>query len=179
MVKRVLTSVFALALLGACASASPEALLSEAGLSSLSLMNPQAVDGRVLTGGQPSKADLAYLKEQGFGTVINLRRAEEDFGYDEKADAESLGLAYVNIPISAADGVNGTMAAYLRSVINQTDAPVLLHCGSGNRVGALYAMGAHHIDGKSIDEALAIGRSAGLTGFEPAVRKMMESGASK
>ncbi len=172
-------SVQALILMGlsACASDIGEGLLSESELASLSLTNPQAVEGRVLTGGQPTPDDLAYLKGQGLGTVISLRGEGENIGYDEAAEAEKLGLVYVNVPVSTQQGLDATTAAYLRTVINQTQAPVLLHCGSGNRVGALYALGAHFIDGKPIEESLVIGRSAGLTGFEPTVRELLESGA--
>ncbi len=68
---------------------------------------------------------------------------------------------------------------HLRAAINQTTAPVLVHCGSGNRVGAIHALGAHYIDGQSIDDALVVGRSTGLTGFEPRVRELLESGGGQ
>lgn len=179
MVRRSILVIAAVAMLGACATDVEQALLSDETLAPLVLTNPQAVDGRILTGGQPSQDDLTYLKSRGFGTVISLRRDDEDVGYDQAAVVADLGLTYVNIPVSTQKGLDATTAAYLRSVINQTTAPVLVHCGSGNRVGALYALGAFHLDGKTLEQSLAIGRSAGLTRFEPTVREILEGAATK
>ena len=51
--------------------------------------------------------------------------------------------------------------------------PVLLHCASGNRVGALMAMKARFVDGKSPAEALAEGRGSGLKALEPLVMQLI------
>ena len=48
--------------------------------------------------------------------------------------------------------------------------PVLLHWGSGNRVGAILAL-RHSLSGADDEEAFSYGRSAGLTGLEPVVRE--------
>ncbi len=159
----------------ACASnENVGSLLSDADFSTLSLTNPQNAEGSVLTGGQPSPEDLAALKDLGFGTIISLRTEGEDIGYDEQAMVEELGLTFVNIPVGTQNGLSAATASYLRSVVNQTTAPVLLHCGSGNRVGAAHALGAYYLDGKSVEEALAVGRATGLTGFETTVRELLE-----
>ena len=46
---------------------------------------------------------------------------------------------------------------------------VLVHCSTGNRAGALMALAAH-AQGLPAADALALGKAAGLTGLEPAVR---------
>ena len=156
--------------LSACAT---DALLSRADMAALDLINPQVIDQHVVTGGQPSISDLTALKQKGFGTIISLRTEGEDPGFDEAAEAEALGLAYINIPVGVETGLDAVTAQLLRSAINQSHAPALVHCGSGNRVGALYAIGAYEIDGESLDEALAKGRDAGLTRLEPKVREIL------
>ncbi|MBT4738976.1 MAG: hypothetical protein HOH20_10270 [Rhodospirillaceae bacterium] len=156
--------------LSACATDAP---LSQVDLALLDLVNPKVVDRHVVSGGQPSITDLAALKQKGFGTVISLRTEGEDPGYDEAAEAEALGLTYINIPVGVETGLDLETAQLLRSTIAQSKAPALVHCGSGNRVGALYAIGAFEIDGKSLEEALAIGRDAGLTRLEPKVREIL------
>jgi len=50
------------------------------------------------------------------------------------------------------------------------DAPVLVHCGSANRVGALLALVAAWHWSHPPEAALELGRSAGLAALEPAVR---------
>jgi protein tyrosine phosphatase (PTP) superfamily phosphohydrolase (DUF442 family) len=52
---------------------------------------------------------------------------------------------------------------------------VLVHCASGNRVGAMLALRARWIEGKSAEEALAIGKAAGMTGMTDAVKAKLET----
>lgn len=40
--------------------------------------------------------------------------------------------------------------------------PIIVHCSAGNRAAALVALEAYFGDKKSADEALAIGKQAGL-----------------
>ena len=47
--------------------------------------------------------------------------------------------------------------------------PVLIHCASGNRVGAMVALDEALNHGCDLDSALDQGRRAGLQGLEPAV----------
>ncbi len=179
MMRQLLSACLMLVLSACASSGNVGSLFSEADLSTLSLTNPQYAQGRVLTGGQPSPEDLAALKDLGFGTIISLRTEGEDIGYDEQAMAEELRLTFVNIPVGIKNGLTAAAASNLRSAVNQTKAPVFLHCGSGNRVGAVYALGAYYLDGKSIEEALEVGRATGLTGFEPTVRKLLERGEGR
>ena len=60
-------------------------------------------------------------------------------------------------------------AANLDQILSDYDGPVLVHCGSGNRVGALLAL-RQSLLGADDEDALAYGKSAGLTGLEPVVR---------
>lgn len=160
-------------LLSACANTGA---LTMADVSDLDLTNPQIVGSSVMTGGQPSVSDLARLRQSGVTTVVNLRTAGEDLGFDERAEAESLGMTYISLPVSTTEGLNAGTAAQLRAILGDSNGPAFVHCGSGNRVGAIYAIGAHEIDGLPVNQALEIGRSAGLTGFEPRVREILEAG---
>ena len=51
---------------------------------------------------------------------------------------------------------------------------MLLHCASGNRVGALLALAAAE-DGASDDAALELGRRAGLGSQVPTVEQVLQS----
>ena len=57
----------------------------------------------------------------------------------------------------------------LAELLASAKGPVLLSCGSSNRCGALLALKAYFVDGKSKDQALAFGRSGGLKALEPTV----------
>lgn len=124
------------------------------------------------TGGQPSLEDLARLQSQGVRTVIDLRGAQEDRGYDAAAEARRLGMAYIALPIAGKDDVNAANAKALGELLRAQDGDVLLHCASGNRVGALLALDAA-TRGVPREEALELGRKAGLKSLEPVVAEQL------
>ena len=117
--------------------------------------------------GQPDAAALKVFADNGYGVVIDLRRPGEDRWLDERATVEGLGMTYVNMPIGG-DGINFESARALDELLAGFDEPVLLHCGSSNRVGALLALRAS-LAGADDEEALRIGKKAGLSSLESAV----------
>jgi len=119
------------------------------------------VDERVSTGGQPTPAQLATLKDLGFRTVVNLREPEEFDAAGEAAAARDLGLAYVTIPVKTAGPKSEQVDAFLDALKDPAVFPVFLHCGSGNRVGAFWMIRRVIVDRWSVydaeQEALQIG----------------------
>jgi uncharacterized protein (TIGR01244 family) len=120
------------------------------------------VDDRVSTGGQPTPAQLASLKDLGFRTVINLREPEEYDAAAEAAAAKDLGLAYVAIPVRTADPKSAQVDAFLAATKDPGVYPVFLHCGSGNRVGAFWMIRRVLVDGWSLSDAEQEARQIGL-----------------
>ncbi|HEU4991648.1 MAG TPA: sulfur transferase domain-containing protein [Luteimonas sp.] len=127
----------------------------------------------LLTGGQPAPSDWAALKAQGVAMVVNLRPDSELAGRNEAAEVVAAGMAYVGIPVAGADAVDATNARRLWSLLKATQGPVFVHCASGNRAGALLALGAAQSGGMTPEAALEFGRSAGLAGLEPVVRERL------
>jgi len=136
------------------------------------LRNGKAPFDGILTGGQPTAEQLETLAGLGYKTIINLRGPNEN-GSTDPAVVESLGMAYVSIPITGAPDVSEENARKLAQALVAAESPVVTHCGSGNRVGALFAMKAYYVDGKTPEEALAIGQAAGVTRLEPVVRQQL------
>lgn len=129
----------------------------------------------VLSGGQPTREQIEAAAAAGFKTVINLRTGgEEGFAWEAET-VERLGMRYVTIPVAGAGGVSFENAARLDAALRESReaGPVLLHCGSGNRIGALLALRAASVEGKEPDEALRIGLDAGLTRLEGRVRELL------
>lgn len=118
------------------------------------------------TSGQPSAQDIADLSKQGIVGVINLRPSAETPERDQRQEAQEAGLTYANIPISGPADLNAHNAQLLDEHIAKAQGPVLIYCGSSNRVGALLALRAKLIQGLSADEALKLGQSAGMTGLQ-------------
>ncbi len=127
----------------------------------------------LLTGGQPTDEQFAALRDAGFVTVINLRMPDERGTRGEAEMVAELGMAYVSIPVEGKAGLTEENAAALATALEAAESPVLLHCGSGNRVGALLALKAFQVDGKSAEEALEIGLAGGVTRLEPVVRELL------
>lgn len=92
---------------------------------------------------------------------------------DEAAEVAALGMQYVSLPIAGGDDVTFENAAALDKILADTDGPVLLHCASGNRVGALFALSAK-LAGATNEEALAAGKVAGLTRLEGVVKERLQ-----
>jgi uncharacterized protein (TIGR01244 family) len=128
----------------------------------------------VWTAGQPDAGQLRRARQAGLKTVVSLCPAGE-CGWDEKRVAESLGLRYAALPVGAACDLTEDASRKLHDLLETCDKPVLIHCGSGNRVGALFALKAFHVHGREPEDALAHGRAAGLTGLENAVRNLLYS----
>jgi uncharacterized protein (TIGR01244 family) len=130
------------------------------------------------TGGQPTAQDLVRLQAQGVRTVIDLRGRDEDRGFDEAAEATRLGLAYVALPIAGKNDITPASADALQALLDEHGDGVLLHCASGNRVGALLALAAARA-GVPAAEALAFGREAGLASLEPVVAAQLDDDAAR
>ena len=122
--------------------------------------------------GQPDEDVLHAAKAAGFVAVIDMRGAGEDRGIDEESAAIEAGLTYVNLPVMGADDVTFDNARTLDELLASIDGPVLMHCASGNRVGALMALRAS-LHGASDEDAMAAGKAAGLTRLEPVVGKRL------
>lgn len=142
-------------------------------LANIGIKNLKMPYPNLFTGGQPSEDNLTALKDAGVKRVINLRPASEFDGYDEaKATAEA-GMEYLNIPISGASDLTLENVKTFAAALSDSDNSSFVHCASGNRVGALMALKANLLDGKSTAEAIEIGKASGLTSLEPAVQTVI------
>lgn len=129
----------------------------------------------VLSGGQPTREQIEAAARGGFRTVINLR-SEQEPGFEwERGAVESLGMRYVHIPVTGASGLTpenvDAIDAALRSAL--AEGPVLFHCASGNRIGAVLALRANWLEGQDPERALAYGLASGLTRLEQATRELL------
>jgi uncharacterized protein (TIGR01244 family) len=129
----------------------------------------------ITTAGQPSEAALSALAAAGYRSVIDLRGANEDRGLDESKTAETLGLRYVNLPVEGAAGVSYANAEALDKLLAELPKPVLLHCSTGNRAGALLALRAK-ANGANTGAALELGLANGLAGLKPVVEEKLNAG---
>lgn len=120
--------------------------------------------------GQPQPHELVALERAGVRHVVNARTEGELEAWDEARLLDELGVEYHHIPIAGADDLDPEAVRRFDEILGEIgDEPVLLHCSSGNRIGALFALRAAWIDGKDSETAIEIGRAHGLTRLEEAV----------
>lgn len=149
-----------ISLLAACATTND---LDIAAIRNAEITNFRAPAGEVLASGQPTVSQLGIAARSGVKHVINLRTPQEEVDFNEAEVVESLGMEYHSIPIAGGAGVTAENAASLQQLLNRLDGePVLVHCASSNRVGALMALSAH-ADGASVEGAIAEGERWGMT----------------
>ncbi len=128
------------------------------------ITNYTRVDAVVACGGATDTAALEGLQRDGFKSVINLRLASER-GADIEANAaraRALGLTYLHIPFNAQTPEPGTVDDFLAAVGNTANQPVYIHCGSANRVGAVWLIKRVLQDKWSVEKATEEARLIGL-----------------
>lgn len=174
IMSRLLATVLAGTSLVACGGASGEAAVAADEAPALALPNQRQPEPQITTGGAPTAEDLAAAAAAGYVLVVDLRAETEPGQPEERAAVEALGMRYASIPVAGADGVTPEAAAELDELLASAEGPAIVHCASGNRAGALLALRAF-AGGADVEAALEVGRSAGLTSLEGAVRERLEA----
>lgn len=129
------------------------------------------LDERVATGGQPTEGAYAKLAANGYRAVLNLRTAQEDVDLArEKQLVEQAGMRYINIPVAGSAPKSEQADEFIKAAKEPANQPMLIHCGSANRVGAFWMIYRVVEQGwpeeKALEEATQIGlRSPDLKTF--------------
>jgi uncharacterized protein (TIGR01244 family) len=126
--------------------------------------------------GRLQLSDMAALKHAGIRNVIDLSVDSETPDFDEAAAVRAAGIGYRNLPIRGAqDLTRANVVQFNQLLFDAGTEPTLVHCASSNRVGAMIALRAALIHGKSTEAALAEGRRWGLKSLQPAVRERLDA----
>jgi uncharacterized protein (TIGR01244 family) len=123
--------------------------------------------------------DVFYM-DKTMMLLADAKKMVEDIvkALDEKSLVEKAGMKYHSLPIAGVAGLTrDNVATFDRLLAESQEGKVLLHCASGNRVGAMMALRARWVQGKSAEEALAIGKGAGLKGLEADVKTLLQAEA--
>jgi uncharacterized protein (TIGR01244 family) len=136
--------------------------------------NYKVIAPGIVAAGQPAAEVLPKLGAMGFKTVLNLRMPDEGGPANERDVVESQGLRYVSVPVTSGRFGLAEIETVEKVIGDPTAGPVLFHCASSNRVGAVWAAILAR-RGKGLDESLAAGREAGLrsAALEDAVRRIV------
>ncbi|EYD72149.1 hypothetical protein Lokhon_00939 [Limimaricola hongkongensis DSM 17492] len=112
----------------------------------------------------PDEAALRQAAEKGFRSVVNFRTAEEKQEVapdEERRIAEDAGLTYLHHPVSP-EALDDALVDDFRRSLDDLPQPVLLHCASGKRAGAMTLMALAAEKGLDGDAVIDMGRENGL-----------------
>jgi len=128
------------------------------------IVNFSRVDAVVACGGATETSALDGLAKDGFKSVINLRLASEANANIElnAAHARSLRLNYIHIPFNAAQPEPRVLDEFLAAIANKANQPAYVHCGSANRVGAVWLVKRVLQDGWTVEKATEEAKLIGL-----------------
>ena len=103
--------------------------------------NFRVVDDRLWAGGQPEAEGYRLLAERGVRLVVDLRTgAADDPRRDDPGLLESLGIAYVSVPVADGHVPSMSQVGRVATLVRGAPGQVYVHCGGGvGRTSALTA----------------------------------------
>lgn len=128
--------------------------------------NFTVVDATVGCAGATEVVAIPVIAARGYKSIVNLRLATEaGASIDESREAAvKAGVRYVHLPFNSAAPDMAVADAFITAVTTKANQPVFVHCGSGNRVGALWLAKRMLVDkwdrAKATEEAKLIGLSS-------------------
>lgn len=94
--------------------------------------------GKLHLAGQPKQSDLAAIKAQGVARIVTLR-LDQELDWDQATAARNQGLEFIKVPFRAPNTLTDDVFDRVRGLLREAaKTPTLVHCGSANRVGAVW-----------------------------------------
>ena len=93
--------------------------------------------GDLFLAGQFGPSDIEKIKAAGIQRIISLR-TDGEIDWDQKSALDDAGLEFFVLPFRDPNDLNDGVFDEARKLLGQTDKPTLFHCGSANRVGAVW-----------------------------------------
>lgn len=131
------------------------------------------VDG-LWVGGQIKRSDYEVAAQRKVHTVVNLRGESEMDVAEHRKWAEAKGLVYIHLPIAGSEDFSRENVQRLDQVLVQNKGELIVHCGSGNRVGAMLALRQAWLKGDSSDNAIQYGKNAGMTTLTSKIQELLQ-----
>lgn len=128
------------------------------------IRNLKVIDSKVACAGAITPENVSGIKDMGFVSIINLRRAEEQGARleEEAAAARAAGVNYVHIPFNSRDPDPAAVDQFLAAIGEPGNEPAFIHCAGGSRAAAMWYAKRVLQDGLDKDHALEEARELGL-----------------
>ena len=150
----------ALTVLTVISCAGPGGVATEA--PTLEIKNFRRLAPGVVGGGQVDVSEFQIMADGGYTLVVNLRQEGEAFPADEGKLAEQAGMGYLHLPMGG-NTLVAENADQLAAALDEFGSGfVLVHCASGNRVGALWGLHTAIQQNADPQQGVALAQAAGM-----------------
>jgi protein tyrosine phosphatase (PTP) superfamily phosphohydrolase (DUF442 family) len=110
-------------------------------MSAEEIYNYRKVNNQLITGGQPTEAQLRAAAAEGCTHVINLATINPRYSLpDEDGLARSLGMGYTHIPVDWGNPTLDDFDAFEKTMQQLPEGKTLIHCAANFRVTAFYGL---------------------------------------
>jgi protein tyrosine phosphatase (PTP) superfamily phosphohydrolase (DUF442 family) len=119
------------------------------------IYNYRKLSEGIATSGQPTEKELAAIAGAGYQVLINLGLLGTEYALpDEQRMAESLGLAYVHIPVQWEQPTRADLERFAQTMDSHRDKRIWVHCAANMRVSVFMALYRVLSLGWSLEEAM-------------------------
>lgn len=145
------------------------------------LPNGGKVTDALFRGAQPHAEGIEQLKKLGITVVVDLRGENRELIEKERRQAESLGMRFVNIPVSGWSPPTNEQVAQFLTLFAGKKEKVFVHCRFGDdRTGVFVAAYRMAFDGWPAQQAMEEMYFFGFNGFwHPAMKSYIRDFPSK
>jgi protein tyrosine phosphatase (PTP) superfamily phosphohydrolase (DUF442 family) len=101
------------------------------------IINFRRLSDHLITGGQPTEAELALAAAAGVEIVVNLGRLDPAYALpDERGTVAALGLVYEHIPVVWAEPTAADLDAFFVAMERHAGRRLFVHCAANYRASA-------------------------------------------
>ncbi|WP_455384252.1 protein tyrosine phosphatase family protein [Acidihalobacter prosperus] len=105
------------------------------------IINVRQVLPQLLTGGQPTEAELAAVASEGYAHVVNLGLLDPAYCLaDEAGLARQLGMSYRHIPVDFQHPRLDELQAFAEELAAHSGERLFVHCAMNYRASAFTAL---------------------------------------
>jgi uncharacterized protein (TIGR01244 family) len=123
------------------------------------------VETTVACAGVIKPESVAGIRKMGFASIIDLQLADEANANipAETEAAKAAGIAFIHIQFSGSKPDPAVADQFLKTISEPANQPAFIHCASGNRAAAMWAIKRMVVDGWDKDRAMEEAAQLGLT----------------
>lgn len=158
--KKTLAIVLAASILAACASTGNRVVREDVD----GIVNFARIGTTVACAGAITPDSVTDIKDMGFASIINLRRASEEGANieAEAAAADAAGINFVHLPFGGPNLEHSVADDFLETITGPGTEPAFIHCAGGGRAATMWFIKRVIVDEWAVDRAMEEATALGL-----------------